>query len=206
MKHIVIAPEVKHKNMLFLIRWTLGSFVIISFSYLVSLVVVLLVHGSFGFDMSQGGTYLSQTVMQMAGGAVIGLGTGLYQRSILKDTFKVPSSWVYASVIGFVLTELIVCILLWQLNINRYELRFIELNPLPEALIFAVIGGVVGLLQWRILKPHFYNSAYWIATSALGWGICIVVTLVSVWAFFIGTLIYGILTATTLLWILQSRR
>jgi hypothetical protein len=49
---------------------------------MISLVVVLLVHEAFGFGQMEGGIYLSQTVMQMAGGAVIGLGTGLYQRML----------------------------------------------------------------------------------------------------------------------------
>lgn len=200
-----MTPEIKFKKNQFWLNWTLLSLAVIPISYLVSLLVVLLVHGAFGFNQLEGGTYLSQTVMQIAGGAVLGLGTGIYQRSLLRKIFRAPSSWIYTLVIGFALTELIVCIILWQLNLNRYELRFIEFNPLPEALIFACAGLTTGLLQWLILKRHFSRSVYWILASTLGWGICVLVTLLSIWAFFIGALLYGAITGATLLWIMPHK-
>jgi len=157
----------------------------------------------------EGGTHLSQTVMQIAGGAVIGFGTGIYQRSLLRKVFNVSSSWIYTLVIGFAVTELIVCIILWLLELNRYELRFIEFNPLPEALIFACAGLLIGLLQWTILRRYFFRSGYWVLASALGWGICILMTFFIGWvvvAFFLGALLYGAITGTTLMWILQNKK
>lgn len=186
-------------------NWTLWSLGIIPVTYMVSLIAVLLTHGAFGFSQMEGGTYLSQTAMQMAGGAVIGLGTGIYQRLLLKRVFNVASSWIYTLIIGFAVTELIVCLLLWQLEINRYELRFIESRPLPEALIFACIGLVTGLLQWRILKRYFARSFFWVLASTLGWGICILVTQLAIMAFFIGALLYGAITGAALMWILQKK-
>jgi len=189
----------------FWISWTLLSFFIIPVTYMISLIVVLLVHGAFGFGQMEGGTYLSQTVMQMAGGAVIGLGTGLYQRFLLKTVFHVSSSWIVTLVIGFAVTELIVCIILWQLGMNRYELRFIEFKPLPEALFFASAGLIIGFLQWRILRRYFSGSIFWILASSLGWGLCIFVTLISVWAFFLGALLYGAITGAAFMWILKRK-
>lgn len=186
-------------------NWTFLSFGVIPVSYMVSLIVVLLIHGAFGFSQMEGGTYLSQTVMQIAGGAVIGLGAGIYQRSLLKRVFHITSSWIYTLVIGFAVTELIVCIVLWQLQLNRYELRFIEFRPLPEALIFACIGLIIGLLQWTILRRYFSRSFFWVLASTLGWGICVLVTQLSIWAFFLGALLYGAITGATLMWILRKK-
>jgi len=76
--------EVRQTKKQFWMYWTLLSLGIIPLSYVVSLIVVLLVHGAFGYNQMEGGTYLSQTVMQVAGGAVIGLGTGIYQKILLK--------------------------------------------------------------------------------------------------------------------------
>jgi len=197
--------EIKRKKFRFWINWTFLSFVIIPVSYMISLIVVLLVHGAFGFSQMEGGTYLSQTVMQIAGGAVIGLGTGIYQRSLLRKLFNVSSSWIYTLIIGFAITEFIVCIILWQLNVNRYELRFIEFRPLPEALIFTCAGLITGLLQCTILRRFFFGSIYWVIASTLGWGICVFVTQISVWAFFIGALLYGAITGATLMWILRKK-
>jgi len=197
--------DIKNEKFQFWLKWTLLSFGIIPVSYMISLIVVLLVHSAFGFNMSEGGTYLSQTVMQIAGGAVIGLGVGIYQKLLLKRVFKITSSWIYSLVIGFAVTELIVCIVLWQLELNRYELRFIELRPLPEALIFACIGLIIGLLQWTILRRYFLKSFFWVLASTLGWGICVLVTQLSVWAFFMGALLYGAITGVTLIWVLRKK-
>lgn len=209
-----MSAQTKKEKINFLTNWTLLSFGIIPLSYLVSLIVVLLVHGAFGFNQMEGGTYLSQTVMQMAGGAVIGLGTGIYQRLLLKKVFNVSSSWIYALIIGFAITELIVCVILWRLNLNRWELRFIESKPLPEALFFACSGLLTGFLQWIILRRYFSRSIYWIPASAIGWGICVLITYfagmvlklgLSSFTFILGALLYGLITGGTLMWILKKR-
>lgn len=197
--------EIKFKKLQFWMIWTLSGFVIIPISYMISLIVVLLVHGAFGFNQMEGGTYLSQTVMQVAGGAVIGFGTGIYQQELLKKRFNVSGYWTISLVTGFAVIELIVCILLWQMKINRYELRFIESNPLPEAFFFSCAGLLSGILQQGVLRKHFTRSAYWIAASAVGWGVCIVLTLISIWAFFAGALLYGAITGAALMWLMHSK-
>jgi hypothetical protein len=206
--------EIKLNKLQFWTNWTLLSILIISLSYLVSLIVVLLVHGAFGFSQMEGGNYLSQTVMQIAGGAVIGLGTGLYQRSLLKKVFNVSSAWIYTLIAGFAITELIVCVILWRLNLNRWELRFIEFKPLPEALFFGCAGLLIGLLQWRILRRFFHKSWYWVISSTLGWGFCIFIIYIAalvikknsvIFVFLLGTLLYGAITGFTLMWLLQRK-
>jgi hypothetical protein len=201
-----MTKEIKHKKIQFWMNWIFLSFAVIPVSYMISLIVVLLIHGAFGFSQMEGGTYLSQTVMQIGGGAVIGLGAGIYQRLILQRVFNVKSSWIYTMVIGFAITELIVCIVLWQLKLNRYELRFIEFRPIPEAMIFACIGLIIGLLQWTILRRYFRRSFFWVLASTLGWGISVLVTQISIWAFFLGALLYGAVTGATLMWILRKKK
>lgn len=208
-----MAITTKQEKYKFCIKWTLLSLGIITLSYIISLIAVLLVHTAFGYTMTEGGTYLSQTFMQIAGGAIIGLGAGLYQKALLKKVFHVSSSWIYTLIIGFAITELITCIILWQLEINRYQLRFIENNALPETLIFACAGLLIGILQWIILKKHFTGSIYWIIASTLGWGILILViflfglinTQIAVPTFLLGALLYGMITGATLMWIMQKK-
>ena len=197
--------EITFKKLQFWIIWTLSGFVIIPFSYMISLIVVLLVHGAFGFNQMEGGTYLSQTVMQVAGGAVIGFGTGIYQVMLLKKLFNVSGFWTISLMAGFAVTELIVCIILWQMKINRYELRFIESNPLPEIFFFSCAGFLSGILQQRILRKYFTLSGYWIAASTVGWGICVAVTLISIWAFIPGALLYSAITGAVLIWLMRRR-
>lgn len=205
------------KKSLFLRYWVLLSLGVITWSYILSLLAVLLVHGAFGFNMQEWGTPVSQTLMQIAGGIVIGLGTGIYQKSLLEKIFNVKSSWIYTLICGFILTEVISGIVLWQMGLNRAELRFIEFNPLPESLIFGGIGLLTGLLQWTLLKKHFYRSGYWIMASTLGWGFCILINVLSfnpflrnslivdILVFALGALLYGAITGATLLWIMKLK-
>jgi len=190
--------ETKQTKFNFWLQWTLLSLGAIPLSYIISLVIVLLIHGAFGNSQAEWGTYLSQTVSQVAGAAVLGLGAGLYQRSLLRKVFAVSSSWIYTLVTGFAITELIICIILWQLGLNRHELRFIEFQPLPEALFFACSGLTIGVLQWAILRRSFSGSFYWVLASAFGWGICVLATLISVWAFIAGALLYGAITGAVM--------
>jgi hypothetical protein len=210
-------PLTNREKFLFWKDWTLSCSGIITLSYLLSLIAVLLVHGAFGFNMEEWGTPFSQTLMQMAGGALIGLGTGLYQKSLLIKLFDVKSSWIYTLITGFVVTELITGVILWKLNLNRAELRFIEFNPMPESLIFACIGLLTGILQWPLLKKHFRRSGYWIIACITGWGILILINflshislirnsiLASILVFALGALLYGAITGATLIWLMELK-
>ena len=203
----------KKEKLIFWSKWTLFSLAFITLSYVISLIAVLWVHGIFGFTMDEWGTPLSQMLMQIAGGAVIGLGTGIYQKILLQKLFDVKWSWIFFIVKGFVITELITGIILWINGLNRGELRFIEGNSLPESLIFICVGFLTGLFQYPILKKHFHRSGYWIIASAIGWGICILIPYfvglfiapASVFGFIPGALLYGAITGATLMWLMRLK-
>lgn len=190
--------------------WTLLSLVIIILGYIVGGIALLLIHGAFGFSQYEWGTPLSQTLGHVAAGAVLGLAVGLFQRSFLKKLFfNVPAFWIYALIIGFVVIEMISGIILSQMGINRGEIKFFEYktpgNPPGESLIYAIVGLLTGLIQWPILSRSFSRSAFWVLASTLGWGICFMITMISVWAFFLGALLYGAITGATLIWIMRTK-
>jgi hypothetical protein len=193
----------------FWIYWTLLSFVTIILGYVAGGIALLLIHGAFGFNQNEWGTTLSQTFGNVAEGAILGLAVGLFQRSFLRKLFNVPAFWIYALIIGFVVIELISGIILSQMGINRGEIKFFEYKtpgyPPGESLIYAIAGLLTGLIQWPILKRSFSRSAFWLLASTLGWGICFMITMISVWAFFLGALMYGAITGATLMWVLRKR-
>lgn len=205
--------ETKRTKHQFWIKWSLLSTGIITLSYIASLIAVAIVHGAFGFNMQELGTPLSNTLMQIAGGALIGAGTGLYQKLILQKLFKITSFWIYFSIAGFIITELVTGIILWQMGLLRGQIRFLESNPLPESIIFAFAGFLIGLLQWIILRKSFSKSIFWILASSFGWWICIFLTYIlglinkeiSVLAFIPGTFLYGAITGATLMWIMKPK-
>lgn len=205
------------EKVIFFRNWVLLSVCVIPFSYILSLFAVLMIHGAFGFTMTEWGTPLSQTLMQIAGGIVIGFGTGLYQKSLLGKLFDVKSSWIIALIGGFVLIELVSGIVLWQMGLNRAELRFLEFKPLPESVIFLGIGLLSGLFQWSLLKKYFHRSGYWIVASGCGWSLFILINtlylvpvirsslIVMILVFIAGALLYGALTGATLMWIMKVK-
>lgn len=171
---------------------------------------MLLIHGAFGFTQNDWGTPLSQTLGHIAAGGVLGLAVGLFQRSYLKKLFDVPALWIYALIIGFIVIELISGIILAQMGINRGEIKFFEYktpgHPPGESLIYALAGLVAGIIQWPILNRYFSRSFFWVLASTSGWGICFMITMLSVWAFIPGALLYGAITGGTLMWLMRIKK
>ncbi len=210
-------PEIKKQHKFqFWIEWTLWSTLIIPVSYLIGLILVGIVADVvFHDNLQDWGSPFSQTAEQLIGVIVLGLGTGIYQRILLKKIFKVPCFWIYSVALGFVAAELITAIVLWQMNLNRMQLRFIEFNPLPEALIFAFAGLMVGLVQWWLLRSYFSGRMYWISASTLGWGISVFIyyftnqvldKAYAIFSFIPGTCLYGAITGATLMWLMKKRK
>ncbi|MGA2822982.1 MAG: hypothetical protein ABSE72_05595 [Bacteroidales bacterium] len=159
-----MAVKTNKEKFHFWIYWTLLSLVIIILGYIAGEIVLLLIHGAFGFTQHDWGTPLSQTLGHIAAGAVLGLAVGLFQRSFLKKLFNVPALWIYALIIGFIVIELISGIILSQMGINRGEIKFFEYetpgNPPGESLIYALAGLVAGFIQWPILNKSFSRGVF----------------------------------------------
>ena len=193
----------EYKN---LVKWTLHHTWVIFVSYLISVVVLLIVHGSFGFTMNDNGTYLSNALMHISSGAVLALGTGILQKELLKKHFHVSFYWVLSLIIGFVLTELLAGIILWKLETYRGLINiFNSTNHLPETLIFAFAGLISGILQFILLRPYYNRRFYWIVSSTLGWGLLILSTYLGLFAFIIGAILYGALTGFVFYWKLEEK-
>jgi hypothetical protein len=177
------------------INWILHNTWSILLSYFASIIVLLLIHGSFGFTMKDDGTYFSNSLMHICSGSVLALGTGILQREFLKKYIYVSYLWVLSLIAGFVLAELIAGYVLWKLEIYRGLINiFNTSNHLPEASIFAFAGLISGILQFRLLRPYYKKAIYWIVTSMLGWSFLILSTYPGLFAFIIGAILYGVIT------------
>ena len=180
-------------------KWTLHHTWVICVGYLVSMIVLLLIHGAFGFSMNDDGTYLSNALMHIGSGAILGMGTGLLQKELLKKYFHVPTFWMFSLVIGFVFAELVAGFVLWKLEIYRGLINLFNTDHhLPEASIFALAGLISGILQYRFLKPCGKGRFYWIIASTLGWGLLILSTFPGLYGFILGAILYGLITGFVL--------
>lgn len=185
-------------------NWILNHIWVICLSYLIGSIVLLLVHGAFGFSMNDNGTYLSNTLMHISCCLVLALGTGILQKELLKQYFHVSFLWVLSLIIGFVLAELLAGLVLWKLEIYRGMINiFNSTNHFPEALIFALAGLLTGILQFRLLRPY-RKRFYWVVSSTLGWGLLILSTYLGLFAILLGPCLYGVVTGFVFYRILQS--
>ena len=195
------------KNSTNFIKWTLHHAWVILVSYIAGVILLLIIHGSFGYSMNEDGTYLSNALMHMGSGFVLALGTGILQRELLKKHFRVSYSWVFSLIAGFLSAELLAGIVLWKLEIYRGLINiFNTTNHLPEALIFALAGLIAGILQYSLLKSYCTKRIYWIISSTLGWAFLILSTYLGLAAFLLGALLYGAITGFVLYNVLEFKK
>ena len=208
-----MSVNTKQEKFRFWRNWTLLNALVLIFSTIISLIVMLLfAEVIFGFSIDAWGSSFEQIIIAISAGAIIGFSIGITQWLLLRKRFSLSSFWLYSVAIGFILTELIVGIVLWKMDIIRVELSFIENNPLPHALILAITGLLTGLIQMPLLRKHFYRIAYWVGASTVAWGIGVLLMAIDTGSeigflllFILGTLLYGAITGATLMWILQPK-
>jgi hypothetical protein len=71
---------------------------------------------------------------------------------------------------------------------------------------------MIGIIQFPLLRKHFYGIAYWVLASTIAWGISVLITAIGhkydlavLITFILGTVLYGGITGATLMWILQPK-
>jgi hypothetical protein len=187
-------------------KWTFHNTWVIVVSYLFGMIVLLLIHGFFGFSMSENGTYLSNTIMHIGCGFVLAFGTGILQRELLKKYFRVSFFWVLSLIFGFLIAETLAGIVLWKLEIYRGLINIFN-NDVhwPEGLIFALAGLISGIFQFGLLKPYVRKGFYWILSSTMGWALLIISTYLSPFAFPLGAFLYSAITGFVFYKILEVK-
>jgi hypothetical protein len=208
-----MSVSTKKEKVQFWWKWTLINALVLILGYIISVFVVLLINEIiFDNTVDEWGSPFEQTVLQIALGIVIGFSIGITQWRLLRKVFNVSSFWLYSVAIGFTILELIAGIICWKLDINRGELNFIEFNALAHALILAITGLIIGIIQMPLLKKQYAGSVYWIIASTLAWGISILITAIDqefelalLITFILGAILYGAITGATLMWILKPK-
>jgi hypothetical protein len=105
------------------------------------------------------------------------------------------------------------------------------LNTVTSALVVAfVAGGVLGTIEWFVLRRYFRRAAWWIPANAVAWGVGVLLIQLTnaaflpglstshynfpfrpteaviywVGSFAVGVIIYGLVTGSMLLWFSQG--
>lgn len=203
--YILIFDPMKKYNLL--INWSLFTVAFLTAGYIVGYIAGLITGSFFGLTVADDGTHLAQTVIYCVFGSVVITSISLTQLSILKRyKIKISKWWIFAGILGIVISEVIAGIILQQLQINRSDLGIFQGGPqLPEALIFSFSGLLIGFFQWLVIRKQFTNAAYWIPANFLGWGLGHLV-MFNLLLFFLGALLLGIITVLFMSLILKFNK
>lgn len=179
-------------------RWIILSLVAYPVAQIFGYVAGLFVHRFFGFTMQDSGTHLSQAFSYGVYVAIFGAAIGLVQWRMLRRISPVSALWILACSAGFVVGEAGAALVLWRQGILRSTLGVFQAGPqLPEVLIFAVSGVLIGLFQWPLLRRFAPKSALWIVASCVAWGLATLVV-AKPYLFLLGGLALGLVTAIAL--------
>lgn len=153
---------------------------------------------AFGYSYTDTGTYFVQTANYCASGSIIAAVISLKQWLLLRRKIKISLLWILACVGGIIISESIAGLILWKLEINRADLGLFGGGPiLPEALIYAFSGALIGIFQCPLLKRNYHKAGLWILASIIAW------VTVPLAVFIFGGITLGAITGATLIWVLK---
>lgn len=89
-------------------------------------------------------------------GAAVGAAVGTAQWLLLRKHFSRAGWWVLATTAGFALFGAVGNILDAEINL---------------VLAFAMVGSVIGIIQWLVLRQHFSQAGWWVVASALAFSV-----------------------------------
>lgn len=90
----------------------------------------------------------------------LGLATGAAQWVVMRRYLPQPARWVPATLVGYALCALIVG------SANSAQLA--GAGPWDDALMVGLIGAVIGLSQWWILRQNYRQAWLWVVATAAG--------------------------------------
>ena len=137
---------------------------------------------------------------------IIGVPFGLAQWLVLRRLILLSPIWVLTFPVGWFLSSLIPAAIpesLWQIIGSE--------SPVTLTVIYIIMGAVMGLPQWLILRRKLSKAALWILGSSLGvglgFGLVLVTGLINqseYISYVVVVIIYSIATGTILSWLLNQ--
>ena len=131
---------------------------------------------------------------------------GLAQWLVLRRLISLSPIWVLTFPVGLFLSSLIPASIpesLWQIIGSE--------SPVTLTVIYIIMGAVMGLPQWLILRRKLSKAALWILGSSLGvglgFGLVLVTGLINqseYISYVVVVIIYSIATGTILSWLLNQ--
>ena len=132
---------------------------------------------------------------------------GLAQWLVLRRLISLSPIWILTFPVGLFLSSLIPASIpesLWQIIDSE--------SPVTLTVIYIIMGAVMGLPQWLILRRKLSKAALWILGSSLGvglgFGLVLVTGLINqseYISYVVVLIVYSIATGTILSWLLNQK-
>ena len=152
--------------------WVVLSALSIPLAWGITLVVISQIEKVIGDTIQVGGQtritedYLASFVLF----PLLFLFTGLLQYLILRHYLPGMGWWIPATALS------------WLLPFGIMRLVYFLLpaglavdSTLLNALLIALMGSLIGLIQWLVLRKHVRQAGWWILACAVGWGLAFLV-------------------------------
>lgn len=202
-----------HINQIFLIKWVIFSALVMFLGLFISFAIGFFISSFLESYLSPG---LAIAIGYSFMGAGLGALIGLVQWSLLRKRIDLSPNWIFISAGGIALSELVAGTALWLIGSSRdIEIEYMGQGMLIYLLIYTIGGLVVGLLLCPVLEKYSLKSHLWVYACMLGWGLSFLIFLLGANLdhplkvfinFFVGSLVFGMITGIFILKILNEKK
>ncbi len=207
---LITMPEnSKKEKSRFLRKWTLLNALTLIITYPIGLIIGFAFFTNPGYEW---GSHFEQTRNVIIFQSVAGIIIGIVQWNLLKKRYKIPSIWIVTFPVSVIIVETFAGIICHKLNINRGDLSFLEGDSYSHALMMAITGLMLGIIQLPILNKHFTSTFYWPLATMFAWAISVLLTAITfkyemmvLITFLLGSLLFGAITGAALIWALKVK-
>lgn len=164
-------PAVLHKpEWSFYLGWIVLTALCVPIAYILSIFILKLITSMIGdFVYVNGVRHITEDYLVMyVLFPAVSLLTGAMQYGLLRHHLPRMGWWVLATVAGWLLGMLLIALPSWLGWMDT------PLNNLD--LILLIMGLAIGVTQWALLRRRLARAGWWIAATALGWGLLGLVT------------------------------
>jgi hypothetical protein len=160
-----LPANLKKPERSFYLGWIVLTSLGVPIAYFFSIIILKIITNSVGdYVFVNGVRHITEDYLAMyALVPSMSLLTGALQYGLLRHYLPRMGWWVFVTVAGWFLGVLLIALPGW-LGWTDTPLNNLDL-------IFLVMGVAIGITQWLLLRRRLARAGWWIAASALGWGL-----------------------------------
>jgi hypothetical protein len=93
---------------------------------------------------------------------LLGITIGIFQWLVIRSYLPNAKYWIPATATGYLLSALIFALA------NSDPTRLLRTELLNNMILFGLMGFVIGVSQWWVLRRHYERSGLWVLASTFG--------------------------------------